>query len=73
MTQEDLAIKADLSDKYISDLERGLFSPSMEKLDALASSLNIDTYLLLKYNEEHLNIPNRLDLITKTRKSKRRY
>lgn len=73
MTQEDLAIKADLSDKYISDLERGLFSPSMKKLDSLASSLNIDTYLLLKYNEEHLNIPNRLDLITKTRKSKRRY
>lgn len=73
MTQEDLAIKADLSDKYISDLERGLFSPSLEKLDALAASLNIDTYLLLKNDSDHKDVPNRLDLITKTRKSKRKY
>lgn len=73
MTQEDLADKADLTDKYISDLERGLFSPSLEKLDDLAASLNIETHLLLKYNENHENVPNRLDLITKTRKSKRRY
>lgn len=73
MTQEDLAIKSDLTDKYISDLERGIFSPSLEKLDMLAEALNIDTYLLLKDDNAHENIPNRLDKVTGSRKSKRKY
>ncbi len=73
MTQEDLAVKSDLTDKYISDLERGIFSPSLEKLDMLAEALNIDTYLLLKGDNAHENIPNRLDKVTGSRKSKRKY
>ena len=73
MTQEDLAVKSDLTDKYISDLERGIFSPSLEKLDMLAETLNIDTYLLLKDDNAHENIPNRLDKVTGSRKSKRKY
>ena len=73
MTQEDLAVKSDLTDKYISDLERGIFSPSLEKLDMLAEALNIDTYLLLKDDNAHENIPNRLDKVTGSRKSKRKY
>ena len=73
MTQEDLAIKSDLTDKYISDLERGIFSPSLEKLDMLAETLNIDTYLLLKDDNAHENIPNRLDKVTGRRKSKIKY
>ena len=73
LTQEDLAFKADLTDKYLSDLERGLFSPSLEKLDCLAEALNIDTYLLLKYDESHQNVPNRLDKVTGTRKSKKKF
>ena len=73
MTQEDLAVKSDLTDKYISDLERGIFSPSLEKLDMLAEALNIDTYLLLKDDNAHENIPNRLDKVTGRRKSKRKY
>lgn len=71
MTQEDLATKAELTDKYISDLERGLFSPSLEKLDILAESLNIETYKLLKDEHENIKLPNRLDKITKRRKSKK--
>ena len=73
MTQEYLAVKSDLTDKYISDLERGIFSPSLEKLDMLAKALNIDTYLLLKDDNAHENIPNRLDKVTGSRKSKRKY
>ena len=73
LTQEDLAVKSDLTDKYISDLERGIFSPSLEKLDMLAEALNIDTYLLLKDDHSEEKLPNRLDIITKTRKSKRKY
>lgn len=71
MTQEDLATKSELTDKYISDLERGLFSPSLEKLDILADSLNIETYKLLKDEHNNIKLPNRLDAITKSRKSKK--
>ena len=41
LTQEELSEKADLTDKYISDLERGEYSPSLEKMDMLAEALNI--------------------------------
>lgn len=72
LTQEELAEKVDLSAKYISDLERSEFSPSLEKLDKLAEALNVETYKLLKDENNVNNLPNRLDLITKTRKSKRK-
>ena len=39
----------------------------------LAEALNIDTYLLLKDDNAHENIPNRLDKVTGSRKSKRKY
>lgn len=72
LTQEELAEKVDLSAKYISDLERSEFSPSLEKLDKLAEALKVETYKLLKDENDVNNLPNRLDLITKTRKSKRK-
>lgn len=72
LTQEELAEKVDLSAKYISDLERSEFSPSLEKLDKLAEALKVETYKLLKDENNVNNLPNRLDLITKTRKSKRK-
>lgn len=71
LTQEELAKKAELTDKYISDLERAQFSPSLEKLDKIASVFNIETYKLLKDENNINNLPNRLDAITKTRKRKR--
>lgn len=72
-TQEDLADKSGLTDKYISDLERGQFSPSFEKISELAESLDIEPYKLLKDDEKLDDVPNRLDKITKTRKSKKKY
>lgn len=71
-TQEDLADKVGLTDKYISDLERGEFSPSFEKISELAIALNIEPYKLLKDENDMENMPNRLDKITKTRKRKPR-
>lgn len=72
LTQEDLADKVGLSDKYISDLERGEFSPSFEKISELALALNIEPYKLLKDENFMSDMPNRLDKITKTRKRKPR-
>ena len=49
-----------LSDKYISDLERNLYDPSLQTIDSLAKALNIETYLLLKYDKTHKDVPNRI-------------
>ena len=54
-TQEDLADKVGLTDKYISDLERGEFAPSFEKISELAFALNIEPYKLLKCENETKN------------------
>ena len=70
LTQEELSEKADLTDKYISDLE---YSPSLEKMDMLAEALNIETYKLLKDENDVDNLPNRLDEITGTRRTKKKY
>lgn len=60
MSQEKLGEEAKLSDKYISDLERQLYDPSLQTIDSLAKALNIETYLLLKYDDTHKDVPNRI-------------
>ena len=60
MSQEKLGEKAKISDKYVSDLERNLYDPSIQTIDSLAKALNIDTYLLLKYDETHKDVQNRI-------------
>ena len=54
LTQEELAELSNLNAKYISDLERGKYCPSLAKLEALANALNIEAYKLIKTvpNEE---------------------
>ncbi len=70
LRQEDLAEKVDLTDKYISDLERAKFSPSLETIEKLAYSLNISPDLLLK-EDKNLEISvTRIDEKTGTRKRK---
>ena len=71
LTQEDLAEKANVTAKYISDLERGIFNVSLEKLEQISIALNIEAYLLLKDHFKDEVIPTKVDMVTKTRKSKR--
>lgn len=52
-TQEQLAELSNLTAKYISALERGKFSPSLSKIEAIANALGIEPYLLLK--PDHLS------------------
>lgn len=70
LTQEDLAENANVTAKYISDLERGIFNVSLEKLEQIAEALKIEAYLLLKDDYKNEVIPIKVDMITKTRKSK---
>lgn len=59
ISQEKLGEVVGLSDKYISDLERQLYDPSLKTMDSIAKALNIETYLLLKYDELHKDVPYR--------------
>ena len=51
-SQEKLAELCNLTPKYISDLERGKFCPSFNKLQDIAKALNIEPFELLK--PEHM-------------------
>ena len=49
LSQRELARLADLSDAYLSQLERGLHEPSVRVVTGLAHALNVPSELLLKY------------------------
>lgn len=61
-TQEKLAELSNLTPKYISDLERGKFSPSLSKIGSIAKALEIEPYLLLKpdHIDDIIELPNRV-------------
>ena len=47
LSQRELARLADLSDAYLSQLERGLHEPSVRVLKAIAAALNVSAESLL--------------------------
>ncbi len=47
MTQEQLALEADMERSYVSDLERGQRNPSVRALGRLAAALQVQPHLLL--------------------------
>src|SRR3954447_13682792 len=49
LSQRELARLSDLSDTYMSQLERGLHEPSIRVLRALADSLGIQPHQLINY------------------------
>lgn len=49
LSQRELAKLADLSDAYLSQLERGLHEPSVRVLNGLSNALNVPTDRLLKF------------------------
>ena len=53
LSQEKLAELSNTTSKYISDLERGKFCPSLAKLQDIAKALNIEPYELIK--PDHIN------------------
>ena len=53
LSQRELARLADLSDAYLSQLERGLHEPSVRVLNGLAQALNVPSDKLLSYLGRH--------------------
>lgn len=48
LSQEDLAHKAEIDRTYVSSLERGIYSPTIEVVERLAIALGTDTADLLR-------------------------
>jgi transcriptional regulator with XRE-family HTH domain len=49
LSQRELARLADLSDAYLSQLERGLHEPSVRVLNGLADALNLPSNKMLRF------------------------
>lgn len=49
MSQRELAKLADLSDAYLSQLERGLHEPSVRVLNGLSTALNVPAERLMRF------------------------
>lgn len=47
LTQEQLALDAEMERSYVSDLERGTRNPSVKAVGRLAEALNVEPHLLL--------------------------
>ena len=47
MSQEELAHRADIDRTYVSSLERGRYSASVDMLESLSAALGIEAALLL--------------------------
>ena len=53
LTQEQLSFRAKLHRTYISDLERGLKSPTLDVLESLAAALKTKAHILLEAADLH--------------------
>lgn len=73
LTQMEFAELADISVKTLSDIERGIYGTSLERVAIFAKILKIEPYLLIKYDEEHFKTPDRLDKHTGTRRKRTKY
>lgn len=51
LTQEQLSFKAKLHRTYISDLERGRKSPTLDVIESLATALGTEPHILLEVAE----------------------
>lgn len=62
-TQEEFAEKANLNTSYVSELENGKYGPKFERVEQIASILDIEPYLLfLVTTETKKSLPKRVDM-----------
>lgn len=63
-SQEKLAELSSLSSRYITDIERGLHCPTINKIESIAKALNVEPYELFQNKKRNINI------ITKMKESR---
>ena len=59
-SQEKLAELCKLSPRYLTDIERGIHTPPISKLEVLAASLKIEPYKLLVNDDKDKSIINKI-------------
>lgn len=60
LSQEKLAEKCSLSSRYLTDIERGLHCPTINKIEIIAKSLNVEPYKLFQNPKRDINIINKM-------------
>ncbi len=61
LSQERLAEMCNLSPRYLTDIERGLHSPTIQKMEVIAKCLNIEPYQLLMNPTRNEDIINKIN------------
>lgn len=51
LSQEELALEADMKRSYVSDLERGTRNPSVKAVGRLANALGVEAWQLLRQTD----------------------
>ena len=51
LSQEELALEANMKRSYVSDLERGTRNPSVKAVARLAKALGVEAWQLLRQND----------------------
>ena len=60
ISQEKLAELAGLSSRYITDIERGLHCPTINKLELIAKALKVEPYVLFQNPERKEEIMTKI-------------
>lgn len=55
LTQEKLGSKADVSYKFVGEIERGLQNPSFDTLEKIAGALDVEFFELFRFEHESTN------------------
>lgn len=61
MSQEKLAELCSLSPRYITDIERGLHCPTVNKMEVIAKNLNIEPYELFQNGKREPEIIEKMN------------
>lgn len=67
ISQEKLAELTGFSTHYISDVERGCYSPTFEALDILSKTLKISVDKFFIEDSKIMNLPGRVDIYRKSK------
>lgn len=70
ISQEKLAELSMLSPRYITDIERGLHCPTIDKLEAISNSLDIEPYILFQNLDRDEEIINKINASRQYNQSK---
>ena len=61
LSQEKFYTNLELNPKYMACIERGEENITIDYIEEIAKKLNISTYELVTYNENHLILKKRID------------